>query len=353
MISLLELPFLSGLGEPQQAKTEVILLDDYLMLETKEIPLPKNAVELEQALVFPPQEPGAAKMLLDNPAGIVLGREGNFYIADSTKSGVFVFDAKGDYLHLFGQRKGKRFEFSSPSQIVTAKDSVIILDSSGRELRFFQEDGQFAKSIKLPQTCHDIVVSKEAAICAAPVATSNKSPLVVVQSAGGKKILSFGKPLNFIRGLGQLNSRKIALDEQGDILVAFRYFPVLRKYSQAGDLLAEIRVDDYVMTAKEKLNLKLFADALQKDTIYAYADIILDVETYDGKIYLLGSYPRLEIIEMDGNGSLLHTYWKEYDVPNHPEAFLVTKAGEGLSFWVTLSAPDSHIELLKPKSGQK
>ncbi len=46
---LIILPLIIGgsQGDAQKVKTEVVLLDDYLMLESGEIPLPKNGVELK------------------------------------------------------------------------------------------------------------------------------------------------------------------------------------------------------------------------------------------------------------------------------------------------------------------
>jgi hypothetical protein len=46
----------------------------------------------------------------------------------------------------------------------------------------------------------------------------------------------------------------LALDEKGELFVAFTYFPRVRKYSSGGVLLAEFKIESPIMEAKETYN---------------------------------------------------------------------------------------------------
>jgi tetratricopeptide (TPR) repeat protein len=135
--------------------------------------------------------------------------------------------------------------------------------------------------------------------------------LINVVSTDGKKAV-FGRPLSFLHSLPMLNSRSLAMDDHGNICIAFRYFPIVRKYTTEGALIAEYRVESPIMEAKERYNLKAVGEGITDPSQrVAFKPLIIDIEASGDRLYLLSHIPRLEIFELDGTGNLRATYWMD------------------------------------------
>lgn len=324
----------------QKVKTKVFLYDDYLMTETGEIPLPKNAVEMVQTSVF------AFQTHAEYPQNLAQDPSGNVFVTVHDQKLIHKFNASGELLADF--RLGKKVQRGGIglSQIEVPGDQMAVLDDI--RLRFLDPAGQIKDQWRIGPI-HNFAVDRDGLVYATPVLSDKAWSLVEIFSAKGKSLGSFGKPLDLDYSLFRLNARILAFGQKGEIWVAFTYFPLLRKYSPQGDLLAEYRIDHPVLKGKEKMNLQMLEEGRQNKTQYGYAPLIQAIKAGEGKIYLLTYYPRLEILEMDEEGHLLTSFWRDYDNPINPRDFLVRGSAGHREFFVLLAAPDWTIEVLEPK----
>jgi len=323
----------------QEVKTEVILYDDYFGL----VPLPENAVELIKKFSFSPLE-------IEHPVEMTDDSSGNIYITDDKRKAVLKFDSSGHYLGQFGQKGISKERFALPQDILLTKDFIVVYDLKPGRVKYFDLGGDFIKSTKMYKNkIHDMAINEDGLLFLAKALSDEDSALIDVFSPEGILRYSFGELIfgHFsVYGIHPLNSRKLGFTEKGELLVAFSYFPVVRKYSQDGRLLAEYKIDNGIMEAKEKLNLKLLGRARRTKFHQAYAQAMIAIKSFEGKIYLLGNYPRLEILQINDSGKIERTYWTEYDALSKPKDFIVQRVGGQIRFYVLITEPEISVDVL-------
>ncbi len=85
---------------------------------------------------------------------------------------------------------------------------------------------------KIPEV-DEFAIARDGRIYLAPPIESKDEPLYSVLLADGRRS-AFGRPLSFAHSMRTLNARSLAVDDAGNVFVAFRNFPVVRKYSSGG-----------------------------------------------------------------------------------------------------------------------
>ncbi|MCD6516197.1 MAG: hypothetical protein J7L72_02055 [Candidatus Aminicenantes bacterium] len=88
----------------------------------------------------------------------------------------------------------------------------------------------------------------------APFVEDENTPLVKVYSLEKESLRSFGKPVSYRHSMDVLNSRTLTVNKKGEIWIAFTYFPIVRKYSNEGELISEFKIKNLIMEAKEQHN---------------------------------------------------------------------------------------------------
>jgi hypothetical protein len=327
----------------QKVKTEVIVHDDFFWSEQGFVPLPKNAVELELRFSFQYPE-------LKHPFEMADDSSGNIFITDDEQNAVFKFNSSGEYLSQFDQQGKGPSEFFSPQNILLTKNLIAIQELKNKRIRFLDSEGKPLKSIKIyKDNIQDIAINNDGLLFIAKSLSIKDTTLVDVFSPQGKLLYSFGEAFKFIPPYPLLNSRKLTLNRKGEILVAFTYFPLVRKYSQKGELLAEYDIENNIMKAKEKMNLTLMGKARLNKFHYGYTRIIIAMKVFEDKVYLLSNYPRLEILEINEKGKIINTSWKDSDALYKPDDLLVQKIGNKKIFYVLQSAPEIAVDVFSPK----
>jgi len=327
----------------QKVSTKVTVYDDIFLTESGLLPLPDNAVELDVEFSIPENHFTVAQK-------IAADSEGNIYVSDKNKCTVFKFNATGEFLFQIGQKGKRKGSFLSPYKILVEKDSLIIQDREKKSLEFMNFRGDHLKSLKISDF-NDIVSDGAGLLYTAPYVMDKKSPLVKVYSSKGKLLYTFGRPLSFHHSIQTLNSRTMTLNEKGELFIAFSYFPLVRKYSSKGDLLAEFKIESLIMEAKEKYNLKKVGQGIADMSDRAgYIDVIVDVEALDSKVYLLSHYPRLEILEIDIDGKVTVTYWKDFQNVYKANDFLIQEIDGKKRFYVLQTSPPKYdVDVFRAK----
>lgn len=316
----------------QKVKIEVEIQDGLFITESGLLPLPGNAVELEKDFSIPSKYFGVVQKITHDSSG-------NIYVTDSYKSSVFKFKSSGEFINQIGKKGRGKGKFLEPHNTFATNNALFIQDLEKETIECMDLDGNYQKSLKISHLS-DFIFDQNGNLYVAPTVKDKNTPLIQVHSLKNNSLRSFGKPVFFRHSMDVLNSRRLALNSRGELWVAFTYFPIVRKYSKKGKLISEFKINNLIMEAKEKYNFKKIGRGIASTAQrVGYMEVIVDIEAYKDKIYLLSHHPRLEITEIHENGKLGITYWKEFLKVYKTKDFVVQESEGKLQFIILHSDP--------------
>ncbi|HVF55216.1 MAG TPA: NHL repeat-containing protein [Pyrinomonadaceae bacterium] len=180
------------------------------------------------------------------PSSLAIAPSGNVYVFDSGNSRVVKVSSGGRYVQDFGganDKQGLRISSGGLSDAIAVdrNENVYTTNAStGPRIIKFDANGKYLSSFRVPSTANSLAINSRGEILVALV-TPRAIPLVHVFSNDGKFLRAFGDRL--VRAQGripkEINQVKLAVDAQDNVFVAFRSWPLVRKYSSDGRLLAE------------------------------------------------------------------------------------------------------------------
>lgn len=183
-----------------------------------------------------------AKLKLAAPAALAVGRSGSVYVFDDGNSRIVKLDSRGKFISEFGNAgpEAVRPGGLNDSMAVDQDENVYVSDPGTPRILIFNSEGRFQRSFRLPFPSTSIAVNRKREIFLTPD-TSRPTELVYVFSDTGKFLRRFGErlikqPGNLARNM---NIAVAACDANDNLFVAFRSWPLIRKYSPEGHLISE------------------------------------------------------------------------------------------------------------------
>ena len=181
---------------------------------------------------------------LSAPAAIAVARSGNIYVFDDGNSRVVKLDSRGKFVAAFGQPGSGRDAIEraglNDSIAVDENENVYVSDPATPKVLIFSSDGTFQRSFRVPFSMASIAVNSKHEIFLT-ADTSRSTELIYVFSETGQFLRRFGERL--IKSPGSLarniNVAVAACDANDNLFIAFRSWPILRKYSPDGKLISE------------------------------------------------------------------------------------------------------------------
>ena len=139
----------------------------------------------------------------------------------------------------------------------------------------------------------------------------NPNNLIEVFNSKGRSLSSFGSPINFknysdpLSAANYLNEVKISISPREKVVVAWHNYDFLRIYSKQGELLNEAQIKHKYANEKSKENKK----SKMKDGRVIFFTIVSNIATTENYIYVLISYPRIEVLKFNYDLLLENVYY--------------------------------------------
>jgi len=325
--------------EPPSEEELINIWRNYL----KKYPLAKDAIELELLYSFPSDDLLEKDIYLWRPTKLDGDISGNIFISDQKWSHIFKFNSIGNFLKIIGQKGQGPGEFMNPYCINLTKDFLVVSDTSGRKIQFFDRDGNYLKSIKTLKPYFEIVADAEGIIYASPLRWNKESLLIDVLDKDGHIINSFGKArFGNETNWNIPNMQKLAMNSKGELFAAYWHFPTVCKYSREGELLAIYGIEQEIMEERKRSNL----DAIGKGNQVSYT-VISAITAEKNGFYILYNYPRTHILEFDTNGKQINNY---YYVKSHDylvsDLFVRDTGKNDKIFYLLQKTPDNKVDVL-------
>jgi len=308
-------------------------------------PNPDSKTEIELKNTFPKKKLLEKGISLWSSWHMTNDPNGNVYVSDQKMERILKFNSDGNFLAQIGRTGEGPGEFRSPSDLIVTEEGIIIKEIS--RIQFLNKKGDYLSSFKDFKGYHSIEICNDGSICAAPIIVRQELKLIDILSKEGEVLFSFGDCLKFEKELAALNQCSIAINDN-NIYIAFFFFPIVRKYSLNGTLLAEFKLNYESMVKKEKRNLKSYKSSL-KGQKKGFWTVINNIQATKNGFYLLHMHQIIEILEFDSNGNLKASYWcnrpKEFSAID----FFVQNENNIKSFYLLEYSPQNEVSVFRPK----
>lgn len=311
--------------------------------QLKKYPLAKDAIELELLYSFPSDDLLEKDIYLWRSVKLDGDTAGNIYVSDQKWCHVFKFDSNGDFIKRIGRKGQGPGEFMNPYCINLTEDFLVVSDTNGRKIQFFDRDGEYLRSVKALKPYLEIVADAEGLIYASPLRWNKESLLIDVLDKDGHIINSFGKARFGNETIWQIpNMLKLAMNSKGELFAAYIHFPNVFKYSRKGELLDVYGIEQDIMEERKRSNL----DAVGKGNQVRWT-VISAIRAGQNGFYILYNYPRAHILEFDTNGKQINDY---YYVKSHDylvtDFFVRDSCKNDKIFYLLQKAPDHKVDVL-------
>jgi DNA-binding beta-propeller fold protein YncE len=215
------------------------------------------------------------KTKLSAPSAITVAKSGNIYVFDDGNSRIVKLSPLGKFITEFGGPGSgsgvvKRANLND-SIAVDQDENIYVSDPATPQIQVFDANGAFVRSFRIPFPMTSIAVNRKREIFVA-VDTTRPPQLIYVFSETGKFLRRIGERLIKARGslARTVNQAVITFDAQDNLFVAFRSWPLVRKYSPAGKLIAEMgfEVPSELISESQRKNYSLDFFATHPDTSF-------------------------------------------------------------------------------------
>jgi hypothetical protein len=299
---------------------------------------------------FPSEDAAPASVFLNGSLYMDKDSAGNIYISNSKEGNIYCFDSDGDYSSTIGRKGQGPGELSYPTNILVTDELVIVQDIGNHKMQIFNKAGKALASFKLYKTYENIVLNKEKMIIyAAPMLGNPKENLVDVLDLDGKMLKSFGSPIEYEHKWATLNSVRLALMDNGELILGFALLPIIRRYSPEGRLLAEHRIDYEPSVEKGKENLARYRKSLAKRTNPAFYMIINCLRVERDRMFLLSTSPGVTVLGYDNALSLKKAYTGIIEEDYFANDFIIKEAGGQIFFYLLQVLPENIVNIFGRK----
>ena len=224
----------------------------------KSFPIQEWYQKLEEQVSFPNEELEKEGIFLASPVNMCLDQRGNINISDHKDNSIKKFSPEGNFLYKIGTAGQAPGELLKPLFVCTDnKNNLFVYDTGNSRIQVFKPEREFLSSFKIFKAYISMAVTRQGHILLSPYTSDLKEPLIEVLNKNGNLINSFGERIKFKHNTIAHNEIFISLNNKDEVFIAWRNFPIVRRFSKEGKLLSEYKVNYKLVKELAKSNYKM------------------------------------------------------------------------------------------------
>ena len=317
-------------------------------MHAKDSTTPASPIELVLRGSFPGPELEKEDVYLSQGWSVAEDETGNILTLDAKAKAVFEFQPDGRFVRKFGRAGQGPGEFDIPIKILCHRKSGYVLDNGRRCIQVFNQEGTWERTMKTPSFYRDLAAGADGTLFAARHMKYGGEWLVDALDSEGNILFSFAEPEQ--RGSippGLLNDVRLATDEQGMIVLAFRTLGELRAYDRKGVKLRDAQLEGQDIDRERAYNMRQFAGYTPGGT--GYHHIIEAVRCRNGRTYVMRMLDKgLEIMAFDSDFRAAAVFRYAADEQVYALDFEVAGDSNSPVFFVLKNLPENRVDILAP-----
>jgi hypothetical protein len=318
----------------EESPRNSVIRQQQLLLEQFPVPDAKNKLILDSSWTENNKKSAAASFV--QPTRMLFGADQRIYVSDLKGHVVLVFEENGKLIQELG-KQGHGPEDLNPLYIGELSNGrTAIFDSRELKIKIMDKLGQRTSSFRVFKPCFAMSTNHEGHFAFNFFDQNDDSPLINIFNEAGHELAHIGTRL---KGNSPFFNVVDIFESSDGIYVAWRGFPLVRKYSESGKLLFEHYLDYGPLKKNGELNRLSSAKNGGTNIKGLIWRIWAEKEFY----YLLIGYPRLEILRVDLAGNIKAVFWD--DIPENflTNDFFIREENGNMSIYVLEIAPIPHI----------
>ncbi|MDM7920194.1 MAG: 6-bladed beta-propeller [Methanosarcina sp.] len=261
---------------------------------------------------------------------------GHLILPDSILNFIYIMDRHGNITRKVGKPGQGPGELMQPIKAFSGDGLLQVLELGNMRIQSFDENGNHLNSFRLFRFYTSMERTNDGLFFGAPAFHQTSTGLVDLLTDKGELLATFGDCLNYSsdnKNFNLDNSIVISVSDAGDLWVAFKHYPIIRRYSKRGELLTEFHIDHPIMNRQAAANRKGEV-LLTNQRAQARIIVINAIRSFENNIYILRTHPCLEIMALDLNGNISAIYYWSEDLSYSSLDFLLRREGERIEFYV-------------------
>jgi len=299
--------------------------------------------EIEINRSFPDKEQELREIYLAQPFEFDVDNDENIWITDFKLHKLFKFNYKGELLAQYGGFGQGPNEFQRPS-LISYDKNVAVKDVGNSRIVILNDALEQVGSFKYLKGFYSLLL-KDGFLY---LNTFVDEHLVTVLDINGDVKYQFGELFKHNHPARMFNEVFIKSNRKGEIILAWKFFPIIKIYTKKGELLKSMRVEDDWIDKTAKRNNKT-GESVDNPNRVDLVQIISGLYANEDRIYILVLAPETKkIFEINYSGEIECLYWM------NGEAKILTgiyakKENNGIRFLSLETFPDARVIEMKLK----
>lgn len=299
--------------------------------------------EIEITRSFPDKEQELREIYLAQPYEFDVDNDENIWITDYKLHKLFKFKYSGELLAQYGEFGQGPNDFQRPSSISYDKN-VAVKDIGNGRIVILNDSLKRIGSFKYSKGFYSLLLKDDFLF----INTLVGEYLITVMDINGDIKHQFGEVIKHNHPARTFNNVFIKSNRNGEIILAWNFFPIIKIYTNKGEILKSIRIEDDWMDNAAKKNKKT-GESVDNPNRVTLVQVIAGLYANEDRIYVLVlAAETKKIFEINYSGEIEGIYWMKGEA-KILNGIYAKKENNGIRFLSLETFPEARMIEMKLK----